>query len=427
MGKTKLQICNTKFLINGELTYSEYPDCPEENRGLLMNARFIQGIFDDKADASRFERFGRHFDPEENTASLIAALPEWYAHGLRAFTVGFQGGGPCFTMADLQSIDNNPFSEDGMHIDRRYLDRMHRIIEAADELGMVVIVSCFYGHQVRFLRDDIAVMEAVKSVSNWLRDQGYTNVILEIANEHNIDPYKVHPILYDEKGIVELLHIARRESAGILVGCSSTNSYFPEKIARESDVILIHGNNMPRQDFYNYIQLVKKIKPERPIVCNEDSQALGNMWVALNEGISWGYYNNMTKQEPPVAWQITEGEDRFYAMRMRESFGIGGNTLQPEEQFYLQGLKADETCDGKRWIRLASMYPETIKKVIFKRNGVYFATAYDDPFTIHYIVNWLQGPVEGIEEGEVWTAEVYLADGSVIVKEAVAEQDDNRY
>ena len=62
--------------------------------------RFIQGIFDDKADASRFERFGRHFDPEENTASLIAALPEWYAHGLRAFTVGFQGGGPCFTMAD---------------------------------------------------------------------------------------------------------------------------------------------------------------------------------------------------------------------------------------------------------------------------------------------------------------------------------------
>ena len=38
---------------------------------------------------------------------------------------------------------------------------MHRIIEAADELGMVVIVSCFYGHQVRFLRDDIAVMAGI--------------------------------------------------------------------------------------------------------------------------------------------------------------------------------------------------------------------------------------------------------------------------
>lgn len=421
MKKTKLQIRKTKFLINGELTYSEYPDCPEGYRGLLMNARFIQGIFDDKADVSRFERFGRHFDPEENTDSLISALPAWYAHGLRAFTVGFQGGGPCFTVPDLQSIDNNPFSEDGMHIDERYLARMHRIIEAADELGMIVIVSCFYGNQVKFLKDDIAVMEAVKAVANWLKRQEYTNVILEIANEHNIDPYKVHPILYNEKGIVQLMRIAKRESGGILVGCSATNSYFPEEIAGESDVILIHGNNMPRQAFYNYIQLAKKIKPERPIVCNEDSQALGNMWVALNEGISWGYYNNMTKQEPPADWQITEGEDRFYAVRLCESFGIEPNTLKPEEQFYLQGLKADETCGKKRWIRLASLYPENIKKVVFKRNGAYFATAYDDPFTVNYIANWLQEPVEGIEPGEIWTAEIHLADGSMIVKKAAAE------
>lgn len=421
MRKTRLQICNTKFLINGELTYSEYPACPETYRGLLMNARFIQGIFDDQADASRFERFGRHFDPEENTANLLGALPAWYASGLRAITVGFQGGGPCFTFSDLQSIDNNPFSEDGMQIDEKYLARMHRIIEAADELGMVVIVSCFYGHQVRFLKDDNAVMEAVKTVANWLRAQGYTNVILEIANEHNIEPYKIHPILYHERGIVELIRIAKRESGGIPVGCSSTDSYFPEEIAAESDIILIHGNNMPRQAFYNYIQRAKSVKPQRPILCNEDSQALGNLWVALNEGISWGYYNNMTKQEPPVDWKITEGEDFFYAARLCESLGIRENTLPFEEQFFLQGLRADETCDGKRWIRLASLYPENIRKVVFKRNGTYFATAYDDPFTVYYMVNWYQRPVEDVEAGEIWTAEVYLSDGRTIIKEAVAE------
>ena len=28
--KTKLSIDGTKFLINGSLTYSEYPDCPEK-------------------------------------------------------------------------------------------------------------------------------------------------------------------------------------------------------------------------------------------------------------------------------------------------------------------------------------------------------------------------------------------------------------
>ena len=43
--KTKLSIDGTKFLINGSLTYSEYPDCPEKYKGLLMNARFIQPVY----------------------------------------------------------------------------------------------------------------------------------------------------------------------------------------------------------------------------------------------------------------------------------------------------------------------------------------------------------------------------------------------
>ena len=73
MANTNLSIQGDRFLINGELTYSEYPDCPHQ--GLLMNARFIQGIFDDKSGHERYHRFGRVFDPEKNTDDLIAALP----------------------------------------------------------------------------------------------------------------------------------------------------------------------------------------------------------------------------------------------------------------------------------------------------------------------------------------------------------------
>lgn len=62
--KTKLSIDGTKFLINGSLTYSEYPDCPEKYKGLLMNARFIQGVFDDKMEPERFNRFGKNLKPE---------------------------------------------------------------------------------------------------------------------------------------------------------------------------------------------------------------------------------------------------------------------------------------------------------------------------------------------------------------------------
>lgn len=416
--KTCLEIRGDRFLINGKLIYSEYPKCPEQYKGLLMNMRMIQGIFDDKTDVSRFNRFGKSFDADKNTDELIAALPQWYETGIRAITVGFQGGGPCYTINN-KTIDNNPYSADGFKIDEKYLSRMKRIIEAADQLGMIVIVSLFYGSQSRFLEDDRAVIQAVKTSANWLRDSGFTNVIIEIANEHNMEDYKIHPILFHEKGIAELIRMARRESGGIPVGCSTTGHYFSKDIGNASDVILIHGNNMSRQVFYNHIQEAKSITPARPIVCNEDSQALTQMQVALEQGISWGYYNNMTKQEPPVYWEITEGEDRFFAVRLAESLGIRPNDMKLEDQFYLQGLEPYMEYEGKRWVRLASIYPEKIHRVDFYRDGKYFETAYNDPFTINYVVNWYQKPTKGICKGEIWKAVITLVDGTVIEKEEI--------
>ena len=418
--KTTISINGRKILINGKLTYSEYADCPQEYRGLLMNMRMIQGIFDDKGDVSRFHRFGQRFDPEQNTQDLIAALPAWYANGIRAITVGFQGGGSCFTIRP-DTIENNPFGEDGSSIDADYLRRMKAIIEAADEIGMLVIVSYFYCGQSMRIKDDLSVIRAVKTASNWLRDEGFTNVIIEIANEHDVESYNVHPILYDGKGIAKLIEIARRESGGIPVGCSTTGAYFSKDIGEASDIILIHGNNMTRQVFYNHIQEAKAIRPEKPIVTNEDSQGLEQMQVALDQGVSWGYYNNMTKQEPPCDWGITRGEDEFFAARLADSFGICRNDIPMEEQFYLQGLEPEMSWENKRWIRLASMYPEKIQRVDFYREDTYFAAAYNDPFTINYIVNWLQGPIEGIQKGERWRADVFLTDGTKIVKEQVVE------
>ena len=154
MTKTKLDIDGKLFRINGKQAYSEIDSCPKDYHGMLMNARFIQGIFDDRANPRQFERFGiQKWDPEENTNHLIAALPQWYQYGLRAFTVGFQGGGPCYTV-DLKAIDNNPFGMDGKQIDSKWATRMDRVIKAADQIGMIVIVSFFYPAQIIRLKDD---------------------------------------------------------------------------------------------------------------------------------------------------------------------------------------------------------------------------------------------------------------------------------
>lgn len=413
--KTKLTIQEDRFLINGRKTYSELAKCAPMYHGLLTNARFIQGVFDDKENASRFNRYGKLFDPEKNTDELISALPHWYSYGLRAITVGFQGGGPCFTI-DNYTIRNNPYNEDGTEMDEAYLFRMERIIKAADEIGMVVIVSFFYGAQSRFLKDDNAVINAVKTASNWLRDKAFNNVIIEIANEHDVSDFNCHPVIYTAEGVVNLIEIAKRESGGIPVGCSGTGGYFNEKIADISDVILIHGNDQSSQGFYNLIQKAKEITPKKPIVCNEDSQSISRLRVAFHEGVSWGYYNNMTKQEPPVYWGITKGEDAFFAFRLAENLGIDKEPFPFNEQFYIQGLEHNMVYEGKRWIRLASMYPEKIDYVEFYRDELLVGTAYDEPFMLNSVGStWYQKPFpEIICSNEVWTAKIYLTNGAKI-------------
>lgn len=48
MGKTSYTIQENDFLINGKKTYTELEKSNPKVHGLLFNARFIQGVFNDK-------------------------------------------------------------------------------------------------------------------------------------------------------------------------------------------------------------------------------------------------------------------------------------------------------------------------------------------------------------------------------------------
>ena len=414
MARTHVGIAGEKFLVNGQLTYSDIDGTRPDAHGLLMNARFIQGVFDDAMDPNRFARWGRgEWDATQNTERLIAALPAWHRHGLRAFTTGFQGGGPCFTTPN-HTIQNNPFGEDGSALDADYAERMDRLIQGADAVGMVAIVSFFYGSQTRWLKDGKAIRNAVTTASRFLK--GRANVIIEVANEMNIGAFEKHPLIREPEGMALLLDLAREESGGLPCGCSGGGGYRNREVAEASDVILIHGNGCTRQRYYNMVREVRGWNLNRPIVCNEDSQAIGQLEVAYKTRTSWGYYNNMTKQEPPADWGITSGEDAFFAHRMAEGIGIGVDEIAPDDQYYLQGLEPNWAYRGQRWLRLASLYPETISCVDFYRNGELYYTAYDEPFAVHFETNWRQGGIAVQDDDREWKAVIHRGDGEVIEK-----------
>ncbi|HHW11167.1 MAG TPA: glycoside hydrolase family 5 protein [Firmicutes bacterium] len=433
MGKTVLSIRGRDFYINGTPVYAEIggaggagtagssPSGHPSPLGLLMNSRFIQGVFDDKADPRRFDRFGRTFDPETNTDNLIAALPEWYKYGLRAITVGFQGGWPVFT-TDVRTIDNNPFGTDGRQLDEAYAARMDRIIRAADSLGMVVIVNFLYWAQAHRLKDGRAVVAAIETASSFIKNGGYTNVIIDLANEYNIEYWNERYLIKSHESMQVLMDLVRRHTGGsIPVGCTGGGGIFNKLIAEASDVVLIHGNGLTRGRYYDLIRRILDTIPDKPVLCNEDSPCISRLEIAARTHTSWGHYDNFTKQEPPANFGINPGQDTFFARRMAKTVGIQLPELPLEEQFYLEGLEPDNVWQGQRWIRLSAEYPERIDHVNFYRNGELIYTSYDEPFLLFGQTTWIQKPWLVRPDDKEWLAEVVLSDADRTIIEKRVE------
>src|SRR5262249_27246088 len=146
---TVVSISGREFVVNGRPTYSGRSYDGMNVQGLLFNSRMVQGIFDDRNPETR-DRWnypdGR-WDPERNTREFIAAMPLWKAKGLLAFTINLQGGSP-EGYSRSQPWVNSAFESDG-RLRPDYLARLERILDRADELGMVAIVGFFYQAQDR--------------------------------------------------------------------------------------------------------------------------------------------------------------------------------------------------------------------------------------------------------------------------------------
>src|SRR6185369_11082795 len=107
--------------------------------GLLMNVRAVQAIFDDANHETEtnwaYPDSGK-WNAERNIDEFLAALPEWHKHGVLAFTVNLQGGSP-EGYSKGQPWENTAIDYDG-NLRPAYMQRLSRVLDRADQLGMVV-------------------------------------------------------------------------------------------------------------------------------------------------------------------------------------------------------------------------------------------------------------------------------------------------
>lgn len=335
--KTIVTIEKDKFFINGELTYKGRTWEGHSIEGLLMNSRMVQGVFDD-LNPETVDRWKypdtKTWDADRNTDEFIAAMNGWYAKGLLAFNINFQGGSP-EGYSSVQPWENNAFKADGS-LRPAYAKRMARIIEKADELGMVVNLSLFYFGQDERLKDEQAVIAAVDNAVAWIKENGYTNIILEVANESNNKAYQ-HAIIGEHR-IHELISRVKKNAPSLLVSTSfNGNTLPPDKVVEVSDYVLIHGNAIsdPARitEIVHQVRALPSYRP-MPIVFNEDDhfdfdKPSNNFVEAVKAYASWGYFDFRMKDEGfndgfqsvPVNWEISSPRKRAFFDKLKEITG----------------------------------------------------------------------------------------------------------
>jgi CubicO group peptidase (beta-lactamase class C family) len=357
---TEVSIVADSFHINGRPTYEGRTASGHKIEGLLFNSRMVQGIFDDlNPDTVKnwaYPDTGK-WDAERNTREFIAAMPSWREHGLLAFTIDLQGGNPRGYGGD-QPWHNSAFTREG-NLRPAYFQRLERIINKADELGMVVILGVFYFGQDERLEDEDAVKHALDLTVQWVFNR-YMNVLIEVNNECNVR-YD-HAILRPDR-VHELIERAKdrsRDGWRLLVGTSYGGGAIPEEnVVRASDFLLLHGNGVgdPKR-IAEMVQKTRKVPGYRPmpILFNEDDhfdfdKPENNFSAAIGEYASWGYFDFRMKEEGfddgyqsvPVNWGISSPRKKAFFAKLKEITGARTGEQKPPPKS--QG----STIPGTNW------------------------------------------------------------------------------
>lgn len=346
--RTKVAIVGSNWQLNGRTTY-----CGTPVEGLLLNARMVNSVFEDANNQS----CPAGFSADANTEEFLARIPEYVAGGLRAFTVSLQGGYPGY-----EGAVNSAFEADGS-LRAEYLARVKRVVEACDEHGAAVILSCFYQRQDEILADEDAVRRAVVHVAEWLREEQFTNVVLEVTNEFGHDGFD-HGILKTPAGQVELIQLARQIHPDLLASTSGLgDGTVSNDVANASDFLLVHFNNTPVAEYEARVAVLRQFG--KPIVCNEDDKALSELPAAARRCIelrvSWGLMAEQLNQHFPFAFRGLEDAPDVYATMQHlttaddyfppaESTGGWRALTQPDDMKVLSGMDADKLEELREWL-----------------------------------------------------------------------------
>ena len=222
-------------------------------RGKLMALGLTQALFDDELSSEE------HFDPDGNTDQAIEALDLYREHGVLAISVSLQGDNPEHG-SDInntlrrhrQAGSHGPlvsaFRSDGS-LKQGWLRRLRRLVEEADWRGMFVCLIYFQPGQDDVFDSPNAIVAATRNITDWLIGSDLRNVIIDIANEWDVEESSWDHGRFIPENIDRLIEVVRDRfntaDYTLPIGASgSSRMSYPDSLAQACDLVLIHGNGM---------------------------------------------------------------------------------------------------------------------------------------------------------------------------------------
>lgn len=202
-----------------------------------------------------------------------------------------------------------------------------------------MILQLFYFGQDPVFDSEAAVLNATDCATDWICEQGYKNVIVEIANEV-MQGHFHHDILKPGR-VAELVHRVRdgareRHNRELIVSTSeaallSSKQWTEDEIDRvfeACDIVIIHGgDNVETGRVGDASELVRKVeriresewyqKTPRPIITNE-SQGEQAFEAMVKRGVSFGLHSIFFQTMFPPKWGVWDNDTTWFFKRVKE-------------------------------------------------------------------------------------------------------------
>ena len=295
-------------------------------RGSLALVRVTQGVFDDEWLTER------SYDPDANTDRLIQQLDLYRAHGVGGIVVSLQGGDPGYS-ADVNGVVRGASADLGEKsgalvsaylpdgsLKPGWVDRLDRLIEAANRRGMVVCLVLFQQDQDEALDSRQAIVSAAANVARHLIERNARNVMIDVADAWDEPEGRWDHRLFIPRYVEYLIREVRAQfqhaDFSLPIGASSgSGMLYPMSLARLCDMVLLQGDGRSAADKLARSKQFKEYG--RPVLMVSDSnggdstsgeleteRAIAAAYLSGASG--WSYVPARTANRFPFEYRVAE-------------------------------------------------------------------------------------------------------------------------